>query len=54
MINAIFENWKTSVSGVVVLALTAAFLLGRFDASQFVSLVGLASGAGLMLARDAK
>jgi hypothetical protein len=49
---AIFKDWKTSVMGVAVLAVTAAFLMGRVDVHQYIVLVGTLAGSGLVLAKD--
>jgi len=49
---AIVANPKTSFAGLALLAVTAAYLLGRLDTQQYLVAFGALSGAGLMLAKD--
>ena len=48
----ILANWKTSVSGVAIIALGVAFVLGHITIQQFTAAVSLVAGGGLLAAQD--
>lgn len=48
-----FRDWKTTVAGLLLLVLAAAFLLGKITLEQFLTAVAVITGGGLALAKDA-
>lgn len=49
----ILKSWKTTLAGIALLGLTAAFLLGKITLDQFLVAFGVFTGAGIMAAKDA-
>lgn len=52
--DAILKSWKSTTAGVAILAVVAAFLLGRIDLHQFLAAFATLAGAGLVAAKDAQ
>lgn len=52
--NAIVQHWKTTAAGVALLAVTAAFLLGRITLEAYMASVGALAALGFMVGGDGK
>ena len=47
------KSWKTTAAGIVMLAITAAFLFGRVSLNELLGAYGLITGGALVAAKDA-
>lgn len=47
-----FVNWRTTCMGIAMLMLSAGFLMGRISAQDYVTALGVLTGAGMLLAKD--
>lgn len=50
--DALVKSWKTSVAGVAVLAVTAAFVMKQIDVQTYMAVVGVLAGGGFLAAKD--
>jgi DNA-binding transcriptional regulator of glucitol operon len=51
MLEQLMRNWPTLLVGVVVLAVTFAFLMGRIDLNEYIAAFGVLTGGGFMLSK---
>ncbi|HUY26571.1 MAG TPA: hypothetical protein VMV27_04050 [Candidatus Binataceae bacterium] len=51
--SVLLKNWRTTLTGVAVLVLSAGFLMGRLGAHDYITALGALTGTGMLLAKDA-
>jgi len=52
MRNFIIKNWKTTTSGVVIIALLAIYLLNKINTEQFLTATTFLIGVGFITSKD--
>jgi len=52
MKNFVVKNWKTGLSGLVILLLIAIYLLNKITTEQFMTATGFLTAIGFIAAKD--